>query len=289
MRLPPNDESMRDTGELLFIGTATVLIRCLGFTVLTDPNFLHQGQHAKLGYGLRSRRLTEPALSIEELPHVDLVVLSHHHGDHFDEVAARGLDPDVPIVTTGHAARKLRRQGFRRAIELATWESTTFERGEAVLEITAMPGRHAPAALQPFMPPVMGSVLDFRAGTRHHRTYITGDTLAIDDLALIPKRYPDIDLMVLHLGGTRIAGVLLTMDADQGMRALRVVQPRHVVPVHFDDYTVFKSPLSAFREALAGAPPVCSVHFLDRGERYEFPVTTRFSPPGEVGRESAGC
>ena len=274
MQLPPNDEPIRDTGELLFIGTATVLIRCLGFTVLTDPNFLHQGQHAKLGYGLRSRRLTEPAMSIEELPHVDLVVLSHHHGDHFDEVAARGLDPDVPIVTTGHAARKLRRQGFRRPQELATWETTTFERGNAVLEITAMPGRHAPVPLQPFMPPVMGSVLDFRApGGRHHRTYITGDTLAIDDLARIPERYPDIDLMVLHLGGTRIAGVLLTMDAEQGMRALHLVQPRHAVPVHYDDYTVFKSPLSAFRDAVAAAPPACDVHFLDRGERYEFPVT----------------
>src|SRR3954451_17073811 len=78
--------------SLAFIGTATVLIRCGGFTFLTDPNFLHQGEHAKLGYGLRSRRLTQPALRIEELPQLDFIVLSHHHGDHFDDVAAAQLD-----------------------------------------------------------------------------------------------------------------------------------------------------------------------------------------------------
>src|SRR5947209_4611527 len=71
-----------DTGELTFIGTATVLLRFGGFTILTDPNFLHRGEHAYLGMGLRSRRLTEPAMAIADLPPLDFIVLSHHHGDH---------------------------------------------------------------------------------------------------------------------------------------------------------------------------------------------------------------
>src|SRR3954470_21412125 len=140
----PDDPAEAD---ILFIGTATLLIRLGGFTVLTDPNFLHQGQHAKLGYGLRSVRRTEPALGIEELPPVDLVVLSHHHGDHFDEVAAAGLDPDVPIVTTAHAAAKLRRQGFRRPIALEPWSGQVVHRGPYRLRVTALPGKHAPQPL----------------------------------------------------------------------------------------------------------------------------------------------
>ena len=36
--------------------------------MLTDPNFLHAGDHAHLGYGLSSRRLTNPAIEIEDLP-----------------------------------------------------------------------------------------------------------------------------------------------------------------------------------------------------------------------------
>ena len=44
--------------SLTWIGTATVLLRHGGFTLLTDPNFLHRGQLAYLGKGLVSRRLT---------------------------------------------------------------------------------------------------------------------------------------------------------------------------------------------------------------------------------------
>jgi len=94
--------------EITFVGTATVLIRHAGGALLTDPNFLHRGEHAYLGYGLQSRRLTEPALQIHDLPPLDLVVLSHHHGDHFDRRAAAGLPRDLTIVTEPHAARTLR-------------------------------------------------------------------------------------------------------------------------------------------------------------------------------------
>jgi L-ascorbate metabolism protein UlaG (beta-lactamase superfamily) len=100
-------------GSILFIGTATVLIRFGGYTILTDPNFLHAGDHVHLGYGLFSTRLTNPALEISGLPVLDLVVLSHYHGDHFDRVAAAQLDRSVPIATTPHAARRLRRAGFQ--------------------------------------------------------------------------------------------------------------------------------------------------------------------------------
>ena len=68
------------SAEVLFIGNATVLIRCGDLSLLTDPNFLHRGQHAYLGYGLTSRRLNEPALPPPKvLREVDAVILSHLH------------------------------------------------------------------------------------------------------------------------------------------------------------------------------------------------------------------
>jgi len=51
----------------LFIGHATVLIRYAGFTMLTDPIFIHMHEQVPLGYGLHTTRLTNPAIDIGEL------------------------------------------------------------------------------------------------------------------------------------------------------------------------------------------------------------------------------
>ncbi|MDQ4069666.1 MAG: MBL fold metallo-hydrolase [Actinomycetota bacterium] len=279
--LPPSGTTDVTAGQLTFIGTATVLVRYGGFTFLTDPNFLHQGEYAKLGYGLRSKRLTEPSMQIADLPPLDFVVLSHHHGDHFDEVAAAELDKEVPIVTTPHAARKLRRQGFLAPMALENWESQVFTRGDARVRVTAMPGKHAPQPLEALLPPVMGSMLDFEvAGAAGLRLYVTGDTLVHGGLEEIARRYPDIDLALVHLGGTRVLGVLVTMDAAQGVRALQLVQPRAAVPIHYHDYTVFKDPLANFKDAVAASRLTTAVHYVAHGETYAF------SPSGAEKRST---
>jgi L-ascorbate metabolism protein UlaG (beta-lactamase superfamily) len=183
-------------GSVFFIGTATVILRFGGFTILTDPNFLHAGDHVHLGYGLTSERLTNPAINIEDLPPIDLCVLSHYHGDHFDQVVEEKLQKDLPIVTTAHAVEKLEEKGFTKGVALETWETVEFTKGAAKLRVTSMPGQHGPGIVDFALPPVMGSVLDFETGESNRllRLYISGDTLLIDDLNEIPKRFPDIDL-----------------------------------------------------------------------------------------------
>jgi L-ascorbate metabolism protein UlaG (beta-lactamase superfamily) len=208
-------------------------------------------------------------MELDDLPPLDFVVLSHHHGDHFDHVVADRLPRDLPIVTEVHSAAKLRRQGFTRSVGLRTWDTIEVRAGAARARLTATPAKHAPQPLRTMLPEVMGTVLEFGDGAApSYRMYITGDTLLHDRLAEIPARYPDIDLCVIHLGGTRIAGVLLTMDGEQGVRALRLIHPAVAIPVHVDDYTVFKSPRADFLRAVEQAALSTEVRVLERGERY---------------------
>jgi L-ascorbate metabolism protein UlaG (beta-lactamase superfamily) len=260
--------------DLTFIGNATVLLRWGPFTVLTDPNFLHAGQRVHLGYGLLSRRLLEPAMSVEELPDLDAVVLSHLHGDHWDRVAQRSLDRSLPILTTPHASRRLQGvQGFRRAVGLDTWESHTVVKEQQTLTVTALPGMHAPRPVSRLLPPVMGSLLELgdTTGDVAHRVYLTGDTLMFDGVSEIARRCPDLDLAVVHLGGTTLpGGLVVTMDGRQGAELLEVVRPRRAVPVHVDDYSVMRSPLSAFTGEMARRGLSEMVQIVGRGETARF-------------------
>lgn len=265
------------SGSVFFVGTATVVIRYAGFTILTDPNFLHRGDHVHLGYGIRSVRRTEPAVEFEDLPALDFVLLSHLHGDHFDRVAERKLNKALPIISTRHAVSYLTKRGFTAAHALRTWETLALEKGEARLCLTAMPGTHGPGPLGAVLPPVMGSMLEFQTPENETRLrlYISGDTLVHERLREIPRRYPGIDLALLHLGGTRVLSIMVTMDAEQGVEAMRILDPHTAVPVHYDDYEVFESPLEDFRRAVAAAGLEERVRYLDHGDTYTFEV------PGE--------
>ena len=269
-----------NTGSIFFIGNATVLIRYAGFTILTDPTFIHMHEKVNLGFGLYTKRLTNPAINIEQLPPLDLVILSHFHGDHFDQVAVRELDKSFPIVTTPHAAEELSLRGFTNPQQLEKWESISFVKGNIRLQITATPGRHGPLPVAMFLPQVIGSILDFKIkedddddrSSHLLRLYITGDTLVFDEIKEIPKRCPDINLALLHLGGTRVMGIMVTMDAKEGLEMFNIINPRKAIPIHYNDYDVFKSSLEDFKLEVKKARLEDRIHFLHHGETYTFEV-----------------
>ena len=77
---------------------------------------------------------------------------------------------------------------------------------------------------------------DFRPG---YRIYISGDTLLVPELSAIPERYPHVDLMLVHLGGTTIPSpsvplLMVTMDAAQGVELVRLIGPDLTIPIHYE-------------------------------------------------------
>jgi L-ascorbate metabolism protein UlaG (beta-lactamase superfamily) len=123
---------------------------------------------------------------------------------------------------------------------------------------------------------------DFSCG---YRIYISGDTLLVDELQEIPRRYAGqrIDLMLAHLGGTTIPSplvgrlmeplaLMVTMDAEQGLKLIQLIRPDVTIPIHYDDYDVFASPLEDFKRMVEAAGLLDKVVFLDRKEQYRFRV-----------------
>jgi L-ascorbate metabolism protein UlaG (beta-lactamase superfamily) len=245
-----------------------------------------------------AERRTDPALELDALPPIDFVLLSHMHEDHFDREIEEKLDRSLPIITTPHGAADLNSKGFHAARALNTWEPLTVTKGGARLRIRAMPGTHAAGLIAKLLPPVMGSMLEFENpnGDVAFRIYITGDTVFFDELNEIPRRFPDIDLALLHLGGTMLFGLaMVTMDPKQGIEVIRLVKPKTAIPIHYDDYTAFEfalgdsnqppaadkpelwrnTQITSFKEFIEmakKASPSSDIKILHRGETYVFEI-----------------
>lgn len=297
-----------ENGRVLFIGTATTVIEWQGLRILTDPNFLREGDRVHLGPGITAERLTNPALDLDEMPPVDVILLTHYHADHFDPLVEDALNRDFPVVTTPHAKTHLvsgraGKDPFRNVTELDFFESLILlaprmdHKRRPVVKVTAMPGKHVPPGplsvankIIRAVPPTNGWMVELGYSddipspvdgeiVTGYRIYISGDTLFVDDLKEIPRwlHRKRVDLMLIHLGGAAIPRpsvplVTITMDAKDGVQLMRLVDPDTTIPIQYDDYKHFLSSLEDFKAEVEKRKMSQQVICLDRGDEYKFKV-----------------
>jgi len=116
---------------------------------------------------------------------------------------------------------------------------------------------------------------------------ISGDTLMYDGIAEIPARHPDIDLGIVHLGGTTLPfGLMVTMDGRQGADWLQTVGCPTAVPIHYDDYSVQTSPLSDFQREAERRGLADRVHVVVRGQTVSLPTGQVISETSQETRST---
>lgn len=191
---PLSDLSPLMTARLgaAWVGHATVLMRLGGQTILTDPVF-----SSRVGVSVGSvtfglSRLLPPALDVEHLPQIDLVLLSHAHFDHLDKPSLRRLAAGPArgaTVVTADRTRALIPEGFGEVIQL-TWNRSV-RVGE--LRIHALRPVHWGAR----------TAIDRRRGFNAYlvehgrdRVIFGGDTAYTDAF----DRVGDVDLSILGIG-----------------------------------------------------------------------------------------
>jgi L-ascorbate metabolism protein UlaG (beta-lactamase superfamily) len=238
--------------RLTHVGGPTALIEVGGWRLLTDPTFDPPGGSYRFGWGTGSRKLTGPAIAAAELGPIDAVLLSHDHHDDNLDAAGRALLPSAgTVITTVPGAQRL---GDGRGLE--PWASTRLEAPDRpLIEVTATPCRHGP----PLSRPIVGDVIGFALrwdGQEHGVLWISGDTVLYDGVRQVADRL-HVGTALLHLGGVRfpISGpVRYTMTAKQAVELCRLVQPRTVIPIHYEGWKHFREGRDAIERELAKAP-----------------------------------
>lgn len=108
---------------LTWIGHATLLLQVGSYNILTDPHFSDRASPVSFA---GPKRLAAPGIAIDDLPHIDLVLISHNHYDHLDEasvkrLAAQAGGPPMFIVPLG-MEQWLRAAGIANVVELDWWD-----------------------------------------------------------------------------------------------------------------------------------------------------------------------
>jgi L-ascorbate metabolism protein UlaG (beta-lactamase superfamily) len=202
---------------LRFVGHSTVRLELAGHVVLTDP--VLTDRVAVL------RRVTRSSTSADRAD-VDLVLLSHLHGDHVHLPSLRLLSPHVRVVVPRGAGDWLRSRGIRRVDELAPGEE--LEHGD--LRITGVPAEHSghrwgPRSTRGPQAVAMGHLIE----GADQRVYAAGDTDLFPEMAALA----DVDVALLPVWGwgpTLGPGHLTPARAAEAVALLR---PKVAVPVHW--------------------------------------------------------
>lgn len=125
-----------------WLGHASVLVNFYGITILTDP-VLMQRVGASFGLGtIGPKRLIAPALTVAQLPKIDLVLLSHAHFDHFDIPTLKALPGGAKAITAKNTATLLEGTTLERATELSWGEKSVVTTAQGGVEVEAFEVKH---------------------------------------------------------------------------------------------------------------------------------------------------
>ena len=206
---------------LTWIGHASFLAQFTDLNVLIDPNFAN--------WLFLLKRIKRAGLRIENLPPIDLVLLTHAHFDHFHKPTLRRLPaPKIGVMPwgVGDLARNL---GFARIIELRWWESFTHDDWK----VTLVPTKHWGARMIHDEHRGWGGfILEHQGRTIFHG----GDSAYFDGFKEIGERFaPEIALLPIgaYFPDSFRHG---HMGPDEAVKVFHDLRSQWLVPMHFGSF-----------------------------------------------------
>ncbi|MFI6319470.1 MBL fold metallo-hydrolase [Nonomuraea sp. NPDC050556] len=229
------------------VGGPTTILEVAGLRILIDPTF---DQPKKYPSGLE--KIQAPALGVDQIGEIDVVLLSHdQHDDNLDD-SGRELLKRVPVVLSTPGAHK--RLGDH-VTGMKSWDSKDLKTPRGTVKVTAVPALHGPDGVDRGADgEVTGFVL---SGKGVPTTYISGDNASVKVARKlghrVEKEIGRIDTAILFAGAARTPAILdnapLTLTSENAAKVAKDLDPRKVVAVHTDSWNIYSEDMKSLVKA----------------------------------------
>ncbi|MCY1274465.1 hypothetical protein D9M69_241680 [compost metagenome] len=235
--VPPEVPTRVEGDELriTYINHATLLIQHRGLNILTDPVW---SQRVSPFSFVGPRRHHPPGLELDQLPPIDLILVSHNHYDHLDLESLRGLAERFPLarVVSGLGnAMLIRESGFKNVVELDWWQELPLDGG---LKLHSVPVQHWSARIRSDTNETlwMGFVIESPDGP----FLFPGDTGLGPEFRLIRERFGPMRFAALPIGAYAPRWFMRDnhMNPDDAVQAHLQLESAHSLAIHFGTFNL---------------------------------------------------
>ncbi len=222
--------------RVFWIGHASFLIQMAGKNILIDPNWALWLSIVK--------RVRHPGLLAEDMPRIDLVLITHAHHDHLDMPSIEQVADGQPIVVPKGVGSLVKRRGYGEVHEMQKWDRLQLEG----IDITFTPCRHWGARYVHDTHRGFGGYM--LQAPESPTIYHCGDSAYFDGFYEIGRRF-DIDLALMPIGAYRpVSGREVHMNPEEALAAFRDLKARRMVPMHFRTFPLSREPVDEPLERL---------------------------------------
>lgn len=226
------------------IGHATFLIQLANTNILTDPVFSNRA--GPLGI-FGPKRVVPPGLALNNLPNIDIAIISHNHYDHLDKFSVTTLAEhhEITFVVPLGLKRTLQKWGITRPIiEIDWWESLQL----GGVKLTATPAQHWSRRT------LWDTNKTFWMGTliqdieeKHGHVYFAGDTGFGPHFKEIGERVNKLDVALLPIGSYEPRDIMKEQHINpyEAIQACKLLKANTLVPIHYDVFPLGAEPFKA--------------------------------------------
>lgn len=218
--------------KFTWFGHSSVMIQDDGKNILIDPVLVNRFFPIS---GMGPKRFSEIPIAIKDLPHIDVVLITHDHHDHLEPKTIKALDGKVDkyIVPLG-VSKHLLRWGIdkKKIEELAWWEDTSYKD----IQFTCTPSRHFSG--RRLTGQNRTEYCSYVIKTKNHQFFDSGDGSLGKHFELIKEKFGEFDLVVMECGQYSGNWHYSHMYPEETVEMARVIDAKVTVPVHWGAFVI---------------------------------------------------